>query len=304
MSIFIKSISDFAKVANYPSPKHPFLGLVKIEEIPRDLAEFLPSSLMFGFYTIGLKIGLKGYLKYGRRHYDFQEGVLIFTAPNQVLSFENLIWEESRGWYLFFEKSLLANTPFERTFERYSFFGYNNKEALHLSKEEEIHLHSVFTFLQKEYDKPIDHYSKQLMVSHLEMILMYSERYYKRQFIIRSEVDSSFLARFENELHRACSTQELPSNGIPNVMDLAQRLNLSPNYMSDALRNLTGMSAQKHIHFYLIELAKTQLLLPNQNISEVAYKLGFESHTYFSRLFKKIEGITPKEFLAQNLPLA
>ncbi len=138
------------------------------------------------------------------------------------------------------------------------------------------------------------------MVSHLEMILMYSERYYKRQFITRNEVDSSFLVRFEEELHRVCSSQQLPITGIPTVKFLAESLNLSQNYMSDALRNLTGMSAQKHIHFYLIELAKLQLLLPNQNISEVAYRLGFESHTYFSRLFKKIEGITPKEFMAQN----
>ena len=299
MSLYIKSISDFAKMANYPSPKHPFLGLVKIEDITGELA-FLPSSLMFGFYTIGLKIGLKGYLKYGRKHYDFQEGVLVFTAPNQVLSFENLIWEESRGWYLFFEKSLLANTPFEEIFERYSFFGYNNKEALHLSKEEEIHLHSIFTSLHQEYDKPIDHFSKQLIVSHLQMILMYSERYYKRQFITRNDVDSSFLARFEEELHRACSTQQLPSKGIPTVKYLADRMNVSPNYMSDALRNITGMGAQKHIHYFLIDLAKTQLLSPNQSISEVAYNLGFESHTYFSRFFKKMEGITPKEFLAQN----
>ncbi|MEL6633424.1 MAG: helix-turn-helix transcriptional regulator [Bacteroidota bacterium] len=299
MPIHIKSISEFAQIAQQPGPRHPLIGIVNISNIQQD-GDFLPNRFSFGFYTIGLKINLKGYLKYGRTHYDFQEGVLVFTAPYQVLSFDHLLWGESRGWYLLFDRSLLAHTPLETVLDAYHFFSYQTKEALHLSKEEENQLYHIFTSLYDEYNKSIDTYSKELLVSHLHMILTYSKRYYERQFILRRDTDSSLLTKFEQVLHRFCSPTYLDREGIPTVKTIASSLNLSPNYLSDALRSATGMGTQKHIHLHLIALAKTQLLHPGVSISEVAFTLGFESHTYFSRLFKKIEGVSPREYLEQH----
>ncbi|MEO1653498.1 MAG: helix-turn-helix transcriptional regulator [Bacteroidota bacterium] len=299
MPRFIKNIQKLAQIAHYPAPKYPQLALLKIEHFKGNLA-FMPQSLTLGFYTIGLKKHLKGYLKYGRKQYDFQEGVLLFTGINQVINYENLILEESEGWYLLFEKSLLVNTPLEKSIERYHFFDYNIDEALHLSEGEEAHLQGIFASLDEEYHKPIDTFSKELLVSHLQMILMYSERYYKRQFITRQDGDASLLIRFEEVLQEACALENLSKAGIPSVKNLAEQMHLSSKYLSDALRNLTGIGTQKHIHLRLVELAKTQLLHHHQNVSEVAFKLGFESHTYFSRFFKKMEGISPKEFVARH----
>ena len=172
MSIFIKSIAEFSQLGAYPSPKHPSLALIEIEKV-RDRINRIPSELSFGFYTIGLKKKLKGYLKYGRREYDFQEGVLAFTAPFQLISYDNLIVDESEGWYLFFDQAFLSNTNLAKSIERFKFFDYGTNEALHLSKAEEEHLNGIFQSLFDEYNKPLDRLSKQLLASHLEMILTY-----------------------------------------------------------------------------------------------------------------------------------
>lgn len=299
MSTFIKSINELTKMGNYPSPKHPLMALVKIEHV-RDRKELISEQISFGFYTIGLKKNLKGYLKYGRRNYDFQEGVLVFTAPKQIISYENLIVDESEGWYLFFDKSILSNHGLAKHFDQYKFFTYQVDEALHLSKDEEVHISSIFESLYTEYNKPIDFLSKPLLVNHLEMICLYAERYYKRQFITRKEVETDFLIKFEGILLHICSLENLKISGIPSVKIIAEEMCLSPNYLSDALRNLTGMGIQRHIHLRLIELAKEQLLVNHHTISDVAYNLGFESPNYFARIFKKFEGITPTAYRNLN----
>jgi len=294
MATLIRSIAELSRLAGHPSPKHPLLGLVKVEEV-RAKKELIPPNVSFGFYTIGLKHKLKGYLKYGRKSYDFQEGVLVFTAPFQLVSYENLLVEESTGWYLFFEKALLNQTPLKYEIEQYKFFGYGTNEALHMSPDEEKQLRSIFQSLFEEYSKPIDSFSKSLLVSHLSMILRYAERYYQRQFITRNENEPHFLATFEAVMQHLCSLERLEEKGIPSVKEAAGHMHLSPNYLSDALRTATGLGTQKHIHHRIIELAKEQLCM-DHSVSEVAYKLGFESHTYFSRLFKNVVGMTPSTF--------
>ncbi len=299
MTNYISTIAEFADLFDYPRPKYPTFALVEVEKV-RQKAASIPSNISFGFYTIGLKKHLKGYLKYGRKQYDFQEGVLVFTGPRQVLSYDNLIIDKSEGWYLFFENTFLSNTPLGNNIERYSFFNYAINEALHLSEDEEKHLNGIFQSLFKEYNNAIDTLSKRLLVNYLEAILTYSERYYKRQFITRNQIKSDLLVRFEQVLKEACLLNKLEIRGIPTVKDLAQQMYLSPSYLSDTLRHTTGMSTQKHIHLHLVNIAKEQLLNQNQSVSEVAYKLGFESHTYFSRLFKKVEGISPIQYIKLN----
>ncbi|MEL6254527.1 MAG: helix-turn-helix domain-containing protein [Bacteroidota bacterium] len=299
MTTYVSSIAEFAALFDYPRPKYPTLALVEVEKV-REKAASIPQALSFGFYTIGLKKNLKGYLKYGRKIYDFQEGVLVFSGPRQVISYENLILDKSEGWYLFFERSFLSNTSLESNIERYSFFDYEVNEALHLSREEEEHMQRVFSSLFKEYNSSIDSLSKKILLNHLESILMYSERYYKRQFITRNDADSDFLTRFEKILNQNSSLEQLESKGIPSVKEIAYQMHLSPSYLSDALRSASGLSAQKHIHLRLLSLAKEQLLHKDQAVSEVAYKLGFESPSYFSRLFKKVEGVSPSEYIKMN----
>lgn len=296
MAHWVPTITDFARLAKHSSPRHPLVALVPIGEVVHTLND-LPRELTLGFYTIGLKKNLRGYLKYGRQQYDFQEGVLVFTAPQQTLSYDHLVVHESSGWYLFIDRAFLSNSRLGSAMERYPFFHYAIQEALHLSQEEEMHLDRIFQSLYQEYHKPIDGLSKTLLLNHLEMILTYSTRYYQRQFITRQQAETGFLARFEELLEEACHPERLQMQGLPSVQQLAQRMHWSPNYLSDALRSATGLSTQRHIHLRLVSLAKEKLLAGRYSISEVAYDLGFESPNYFSRLFKKVEGQTPKEFV-------
>ncbi|MEO0896312.1 MAG: helix-turn-helix domain-containing protein [Bacteroidota bacterium] len=299
MSIHISSIPELVKAAKDQSLRLPYFFMVNVKEARAELSSF-PKEVSFGFHTIGLKRKLKGYLKYGRKQYDFQEGVMVCTAPRQLISYENLIVDESEGWYIFFDKAMVQQSALQEKFEQYKFFQYRVDEALHVSSEEERHLNVLCQSLFDEYQRPVDLLSKRLLVSHLELLLNYAERYYRRQFITRHDYRSSLVDEFERVMQQRCSPGILAEQGIPSVGELSAQLSYSSNYLSDSLRNITGMGIQQHIQLHLVELAKERLLLRTSSISEVAFGLGFESPNYFSRWFRKHQGISPTEFIRMN----
>ncbi|MEM8967508.1 MAG: helix-turn-helix transcriptional regulator [Bacteroidota bacterium] len=283
------------KLAGLNSPKHPLFSIHRIENLELRYSDF-PKRMTYDFYTTGLKKNLSGFVKYGRTKYDFQEGALGFTAPYQLMEFSSDLINNASGWILFFHKDFLNSSGLQKKLNDYGFFEYHTNEGLHLSEEEEKSIEIIFENIEKEYNNPIDTYSKQVALSNLELLFTYSHRYYRRQFVIRNEVDSSVLTNFNKELQLIFEKKSDP--GLPTVEYLAERLNLSANYLSDLLKSTTGKSAIEHIHGYLIELAKQQLLTTNYSIAEIAFELGFEYPQYFSRLFKKKTGITPTQFRA------
>lgn len=291
----IKSITELHKLAGGPAPEHPLVSLVKLEDIP-PLPEGYPRSFIYEFFSIGFKKNLKGYVDYGRQRYDFQEGVLGFTAPHQALSFTNSDASEATGWLLFFHKELLLKSDLTQKIEDYGFFSYAVNEALHMSEKEESVIEGTFRNMYDEYTQPIDRFSKNVLISNLELLLTYSERFYSRQFITRNEVDSSFHDRFQKELKAYFKTESLAQHGLPSASYFADRLHITTNYLSDLLRAITGKTTSEHIHFKVIELAKEKLLGTDLSISQIAYSLGFEYPQYFNRLFKEKTGQTPKEY--------
>ncbi|MDB8998477.1 helix-turn-helix transcriptional regulator [Parabacteroides distasonis] len=290
------SIDDFNKAFGIET-LHP---LVNIADVAKTKRVEIEGCHCFNFYTIFLKDVKCGDIKYGRNYYDYQDGTLVFMAPMQIMSMENRRPEAAKGWVLMFHPDLLRGTQLGRNLKDYSFFSYEVNEALHLSEQERRTVLECFRNIENELRHAMDKHSKDLIVSNLELFLSYCRRFYERQFITRSHVNSDILTRFERVLDEYFHS-ELPKRlGIPSAKYCADKMNFSVNYLSDLLRKDTGKSTLEHIQLRLVEAAKEKLFDTNKSISEIAYELGFEYPQYFSRLFKKRVGMTPNEYRAAN----
>lgn len=239
-------------------------------------------------------------MKYGRQSLDFQDGNLICIAPRQILTMDTEIEmkEDRTGWGLFFHPDLLRGTSLANKMGEYSFFSYDVTEALHLSDKEKSILLDCINKIEYELDQNIDSHSQKLIVSNIELLLNYCSRFYGRQFITRKNSNSNIIAQVENILKEYFNSIRMREQSLPTVKYLSERVNLSAGYLSDLLKKETGMTAQDHIHYYLIEEAKNILLNSDQSVSEIAYSLGFEYPQYFSKLFKQKTGKTPGEYRA------
>ncbi len=289
-----ESLSEFHKVLGLPKPVHPLVSFVDIKEI-QILEEALGKSFLLNFYKISYKSDLCGQANYGQNHYDFGEGGLVYTAPNQLFEAHNT---ESTGYLLLVHPDFLLSYPLANKIKQYGFFSYAINEALHISDKEKETIFSIFNIIDDELQSRIDDFSQDVIISQLELLLNYSNRFYKRQFLTRKAVNNDLLQKLEAFLDGYFSNENALMEGIPSVQLLSDHLNMSPNYLSDMLRSLTGQSAQQHIHDRLIEKAKEKLSTTELSISEIAYELGFEHSQSFSRLFKSKTKLTPVKFRA------
>lgn len=289
-----ESLSDLHRVLGLPKPLHPLISLVENKDNKINLTK-LPGSFVHSFYKISLKNNLTGKIKYGQGYYDFDEGGLLFKAPNQV-SANGEINQDHSGFTVLFHPDFLSGYPLAKKIKQYGFFSYSVNEALHLSDKEKTTIISVFKNMEEELKGTIDDFSQDVVISQIELLLNYSNRFYKRQFITRKAVNNDILQKLEEILDHHFNGEELPGKGIPTVHFLADKLNLSPGYLSDMLRSLTGQNAQQHIHHKLVEKAKERLSTTNLAVAEIAYELGFEHPQSFSKLFKSKTNLSPLEF--------
>lgn len=256
----------------------------------------LPDFLVMDFYKIAYKNNVCGKAKYGQGYYDFGEGGLVFTAPGQV--FESPHSAATPGYILLVHPDLLLSYPLAKKIKQYHFFSYAANEALHVSDQERKTIMRVFESIDEELNGRIDDFSQDVIVSQTDLLLNYISRYYKRQFITRKAQNHGLLQKMEELLDTYFDGDQLLQQGIPSVQYLASQLNLSPSYLSDMLRSLTGQNAQHLIHVRLIEKAKQLLSTSVLSVSETAYQLGFEHPQSFSRLFKAKTKQSPLEFRA------
>jgi AraC family transcriptional regulator, transcriptional activator of pobA len=289
-----ESLSDLHRVLGLPKPLHPLISLVENKDNEIDSSKF-PGSFITNFYKISYKKNLSGKLKYGQGYYDFDEGGLFFKAPNQVSSNgENN--QDHRGFTLLFHPDFLASYPLANKIKHYGFFSYSVNEALHLSDKEKATIISIFKNIDEELQGRIDDFSQDVIISQIETLLNYSNRFYKRQFITRKSANNNLLQKLEEILDDHFNNEKSLKQGIPTVQHLAQTLNISPSYLSDMLRNLTGQNAQQHIHNKLIEKAKERISTTSLTISEIAFELGYEHPSSFNKLFKSKTKLSPLEF--------
>jgi len=290
-----ESLFDLHRVLGLPKPLHPLISLAENKTNEIDPGK-MPGSFIYNFYKIAYKKNLSGKLKYGQSYYDFDEGGLFFKAPNQVSSTHGENSEDHRGFTLLFHPDFLAAYPLAKKIKQYSFFSYSVNEALHLSDKEKETIISVFKNIDEELQNRIDDFSQDVIISQIETLLNYSNRFYKRQFITRKPASNDLLQKLEATLDDYFSSERCLTEGIPTVQSLAATLNISPGYLSDMLRSLTGQGAQQHIHNKLIEKAKEKISTTSLTISEIAYELGFEHPSSFNKLFKSRTSLSPLEF--------
>lgn len=294
----IKTISEFHQMNQLPPPEHPLISVVDYAQVAAAKKDNPTQSTVADYYSISVKRGLSGKMRYGQQEYDFDEGVMYFLAPMQVLQASPVsgLHKNPSGWILLIHPDFLWNTALARTIKLYEFFDYSVNEALFLSEKEEIILNNTIENIRQEYHSNIDKFSQNIIISQIQTLLNYAERFYQRQFITRKITNHRILDSLEELLNNYFNSDDLATKGLPTVQRIAETLNVSTGYLSSLLKVLTGQSTQQHIHDKLIEKAKEKLSTTGLSISEIAYELGFEHPQSFSKLFKAKTNFSPLEF--------
>lgn len=292
----IKTISEFHRLRGLPKPEHPLISVVDYSAIvrPDNISDV---NWILDFYQISLKRGMNAKLKYGQQQYDFDEGILFFISPNQVfrIEAESDSSTEKSGWMLLVHPDFLWGTSLAKTIKKYDFFYYSVNEALFLSEKEETTITGIIHHILQEYHANIDKFSQNIIISHIETMLSYCERFYERQFITRKITNHKIINRLE-ELLDDYYNESNSIDGLPTVHFIANNLNVSPNYLSRLLKGLTGQTTQQFIQDKIIEKAKEKLSTTDLSISEIAYALGFEHPQSLTKLFKSKTSFSPQGF--------
>lgn len=291
-----KTISELHGTNGYPAPENPLLSLLTCQDLKT--CTIGNSKFTSDFYMVAFKKIKSGSFLYGKTKYDHDNGSMSFVKPRQIVEINNIELTE-KAFILFIHEDFLLRHNLHAEIKKYGYFDYEVNEALHLSPKEEEIIWDLFYKIQTEYQNNQDEYSKDIIIAHIDSILKYSQRFYKRQFLNRTVFSGTIISRFSVVLQSYFESGNLQSKGLPTVQFMASALTISARYLSDLLRQETGKTALEHIHIFLIDEAKNRLMSTDNSIADTAYQLGFENPPYFSRLFKKEVGLTPVEYKQQ-----
>ncbi len=294
----VASISALHQFLGLKSPSNPLISVFNFDDV-KLAEETILSTVITDFYVIALKKDCAGgKCKYGQNYYDFDEGIMYFIAPNQVLQFEDVVLNAVKGFVMVVHPDFLQGYPLATTIKEYGYFSYNTNEALFLSEKEEKSVLDIVENVEGEINANMDSFTQDLLVSNIDLLLKYCDRFYNRQFLTRKKVNNDLLTKLESLLDDYFKNDMLLQEGIPTVQYIASQLHLSPNYLSDMLRVQTGQTTQQHVQNRIIEKAKELLSTTNLSVSEIAYQLGFEHPQSFHRLFKKYIAQSPLDYRA------
>ncbi|MBF04663.1 MAG: AraC family transcriptional regulator [Flavobacterium sp.] len=291
----VKSIAEFHKMKGLPAPQHPLISLFDYSKVVCS-KEVNHKNFVFDFYHISCKRSVGTKYKYGQGNYDFDEGVMFFIAPNQVFGIEPIaeIASPKSGWILMIHPDFLWNTTLAQTIKKYDFFDYAVNEALFLTEKEEAILKGIVANIELEYNGNLDQFSQNIIISQIETLLNYSNRFYQRQFLTTKVNNHKILDQVEKLIEDYFDDEN--NIGLPTVQYIADALHISSTYLSSLLKSLTGQTTQQHIHEKLIEKAKEKLSTTTLSVSQIAFELGFEHSQSFSKLFKAKTSLTPMMF--------
>ncbi len=284
------------RLLDLPAPKHPLIAFLDFSRSPFK-KDFPSYKVICDFYQISFKSEESGSLRYGKQTYDYQEGSLVYLAPKQVVEYPEFKNSNiDHGWVLCFHPDLVRSFSLDQKMKDYEFFSYHTNEALHISDKEKTIIDSIIAKIEMELDSNLDDFSEELIATNLELLLNYSKRFYNRQFITRKRFNSGIITQFTNLLEAYFADDLQVKLGVPTLEYFSSKLNYSTNYLNELIKKGTDKSMLEHIHYQVIELAKSKLLNSEKSVSEIAFELGFEYSQYFCRLFKKKTGMTPGEY--------
>ncbi|MCS3532862.1 AraC family transcriptional regulator [Chryseobacterium sp. JUb7] len=289
------SISESHQAFGLPAPQHPLISLVHFNKDNPFNTAMAPIYDILSFYKITFITRNKGRLKYGRNYYDYDEGSMLFLAPDQLVGSTDYN-SETYCYILLIHPDFLLGHPIARKIKQYSYFSYASNEALHLSDSEKEIILSVYQIMEQELNSRVDEFSQEVVIAQLELLLSYVNRFYKRQFITRKGANNDILQKTESIIEDYLNNQLSLKQGLPTVQYVADQLKISSGYLSDLLRSLIGQNAQQYIRSKVIEKAKERLTNTNLTVAEIAYELGFEHPQSFSKMFRVRTGLSPLEF--------
>ncbi|CAM3645670.1 helix-turn-helix domain-containing protein [Parendozoicomonas haliclonae] len=294
--IVFDSVTDAVQITSGKAPDHPLIHVMNLADthVPES---YRNARICCNLYQLVLKRNNTCQVRYGRRQYDFACGVIGAYAPGQVMQVDEAYRPgDLEGWSLIFHPDLLLQHPLGQRIQQYGFFSYDVCEALHASEREQQVLNRLVDEVRSETRQNLDEFSLGILLSSIELLLTYTDRFFNRQFLTRKPYYQDSVERFKALVDEHLEQASLSGAGLPSVKQLAAEMNMSPNYMSDLLRKYTGNCAQELIHLQLVEKAKYRLLNTNDSVSTIAYQLGFEYPQYFSRIFKKKTAMSPQDF--------
>jgi len=290
-------ITTFSRDIGVESPEHPLFSITFGHKSDGSIEDIVFTA---GFYIISFQKFVSGSIIYGKKEFDHERGKMIFFKPNQIVTFKN-VKSEDDCFLILIKEDFLAGTNLHKEINSYSYFDYETNEALYLSPSEEDTIWNLVNIMHKEAHNNTDRYSKSILLSHLGTLLTYAQRFYKRQFINRIDTSDAYASKFQQMIDAYYNENQVRHIGLPTVAYMADKLNISPRYLSDLLKQETGKTAIELIHIHLIKEAKNLLTEGKMNISEISFSLGFENPNYFARLFKKEVGVPPNVFRNSHL---
>ncbi|MCF0062638.1 helix-turn-helix transcriptional regulator [Dyadobacter chenwenxiniae] len=291
-----KNLSELHRENGFDPPENPLFSIHQC----KGTCSLGDREFTSDFYMIGFKKLKSGVILYGRTKYDHDCGSMMFVKPRQIIEMKNLEFDED-GFLIFIHEDFLNGHPLHQEIKKYHYFDYETNEALHVSPKEEMTIWDLYRKIENEYLNNQDEYSREIILANVDTLLRYAQRFYKRQFINRSEISGKTVSRFIDEMDKYVDNGFLTTKGLPSVHYMAEKLAISAGYLTDVLKQESGKTALEHIHIYLISEAKNRLKSEDRTVSEIAYTLGFDNLSYFTRLFKKEVGMTPVLFKKQSL---
>lgn len=253
----------------------------------------------YGVYAVYLKNGITCKLRYGLQPYDYQKGTVVCFSPGQIIGIDtenDEIGPDVVG--VLFHPDLIYRTPLCDKINKYSFFDYSERESLHLSESEKAIFMECLDRIRREVEHPVDNHSSALISSQIQVLLDYLARFYERQFTTRKRANSSVVSTFEKNL-KAYYESGRGREGVPSVAYFAGLANLTPGYFGDLIKKETDITAKEFITSHIVARAKQRLASTDDDISIIAYDLGFQHPQHFARLFKRVTKQSPTEFRKQ-----
>jgi AraC-like DNA-binding protein len=292
----VDSPNDYARFVDAPV-LHPLISIIHYDE----LAPFRHSLNNYGVYGLFIQRQFPFNLSYGMRKLQVSDGSIIAVEPGQIGGLEDNDERISLcGWVLLWSPELLHGTDLERQIDRYQFFSYFFDDSLHMEPDEWLCITQLVAQMRQELQTHEDSPSlRNILLGYLRLILEYCNRIYFRQLSEKDTDRNDVLKRFHDKLQTYFRENRQLSEGLPTVAWCASELAYSPRYFGDIVRKATGGTAIGYIHNYVINQAKS-LLMQGHNISETSRLLGFDYPHHFTRLFKRITGLTPSEFLGKS----